>query len=214
MQDGSHNRDDAYCLETPGQHQAYYDAWAKTYDADFADAEGYAYPARIALLAARLRPGFRGRVADIGCGTGLVGGALRRCGFDSAMDGLDISDGMLAEARRKSIYQGLHRVDLTDPSSFPPHRYQLLISAGTFTLGHLGPDTLEKALTLASRGGFAVIGINAAHFIDRGFAEAFTTWQAEARITPPSWFELGIYVDPDAVSHDSKTARVAAFTIT
>ena len=104
MADNRHNRDEAYTLQTPDDHRRYYDQWAQTYEDDFIEAEGYAYSARIALIARRLRPGFKARIADIGCGTGVVGRELRMQGFQGPIDGLDISEGMLKKAGEAGIY--------------------------------------------------------------------------------------------------------------
>jgi len=213
MSSNSQNRDEAYNLSTPDQHRRYYDRWAETYEADFADAEGYAYPERIAGLLARLLNNRPGRIADIGCGTGLIGLHLRGFGVTAALDGLDISQGMLDVAARKQVYDGLYLADLTDPASLPEARYAALISAGTFTLGHLGPDALINALGLARPGGLALIGINAQHFEEQGFAARLKALAAAKAITRPVFHTIGIYANPDAVSVTSKTATVAEFTI-
>ena len=214
MADNRHNRDEAYTLQTPDDHRRYYDQWAQTYEDDFIEAEGYAYSARIALIARRLRPGFKARIADIGCGTGVVGRELRMQGFRGPIDGLDISEGMLKKAGEAGIYDQLHCTDLTNPGSFPETRYQFLISTGAFTMGHLGPDTLEEVFGLASRGAFALIGINAVFFEKDGFGAAFKEWEAAGRITPPVWFDTAIYYDLEPIKTHSRIARIAAFTIT
>ncbi|XDZ64840.1 class I SAM-dependent methyltransferase [Alphaproteobacteria bacterium LSUCC0684] len=212
MNHENQNRDEAYSLSTPEEHRLYYDRWAETYEADFAIAEGYVYPERIARLLASLLPDGDGRIADIGCGTGLIGQHLRDLGVTSPIDGLDISQGMLDVAASKDVYAALHLADLTDPSTLPERRYRALISAGTFTLGHLGPDALIHALGLAEPGGLALIGINAQHFEEKGFAATLTSLKEDGVITAPVLHSIGIYADPDAVTASSTTATVAEFT--
>jgi predicted TPR repeat methyltransferase len=52
------------------------------------------------------------RMLDLGCGTGLAGEAFRSCA--GHITGVDISDGMIAQTRRKGIYDRLVARDLTD----------------------------------------------------------------------------------------------------
>ena len=212
--DPNHHRDEVYQLDTPEQHQDYYDAWAKTYDHDFADHHGYAYPERVAKRFASIATQDDTPVADIGCGTGLVGQYLRACHFNGTIDGFDISQGMIDVAAGKQCYDGLYLTDITRP--LPKQyrgRYRGLISTGTFTLGHLGPDALEHALTMGADNALALIGINAEHFQEKAFDQAFNNWQAHGMITTPVWHEVEIYHDPAAAETDSLTALVAEFRI-
>ncbi|MEF2072862.1 class I SAM-dependent DNA methyltransferase [Consotaella aegiceratis] len=50
------------------------------------------------------------RVLDLGCGTGLMGERLR--GRASRLVGVDLSEGMIAKAARKGIYDELHHADI------------------------------------------------------------------------------------------------------
>ena len=137
---GKDKRDDAYRLKDSAAHRRHYDEWAGAYDEEFARATGYVYPNRVAERFLELAGPADDPVADIGCGTGLAGVALKGSGL--TVDGLDISEGMLAEARKTDAYRQLFAADLTNPATFPGERYGGLISCGTFTLGHLGPDAL------------------------------------------------------------------------
>ena len=160
QQDDDHDREGAYSLETPAQHVAYYDRWAATYDADFAQHEGYTYPANLVKHYLALAGPDDGPVADIGCGTGLAGAAFAAQGSALDVDGLDISPGMLEQARAKpgDPYRALHVADLTDPSTLPGRGgYGGLVSSGTFTFGHLGPAELETALLLGRPNALCVL---------------------------------------------------------
>ena len=214
-----HHRDDVYQLNSPEQHQDYYDQWAKTYDDDFADHHGYAYPERVARLFAKAATDHDQPIADIGCGTGLIGEHLRQHLLTHAIHGFDISQGMLDVADGKAmngkpIYDGLFLADITQPLPQKYRQHYLgLISTGTFTLGHLGPDALEHALSMGAKEALALIGINAQHFHEKSFDQAFHNWQARGMISPVIWHEVDIYLDPDAAETDSLTAWVAEFRI-
>ena len=117
---------------------------------------------------------------DVGCGTGLVGVALVRDaageGVDWVIDGVDISPEMLAVSAAKSRPDG--RPLYRQPDRGRPHgggrhrRWQLrgLLSSGTFTHGHLGPDALSGLIRFGRPGALFAIGINAEHFAAMGFA--------------------------------------------
>lgn len=213
MGNSKHHRDEAYQLEKPEDHRRYYDDWADNYDKDFIKASGYAYPERIAALFSRISPSDESRIVDIGCGTGVVGKELRRHGVTAPIDGFDISQGMLDQAAQKGVYDQLHCADLTDQSSFPDISYGAMLSTGTFTHGHLGPDALANLFDLAAPDCFALIGINAMHFEESAFAPAFEGWLADGIISDLDWHMLEIYADPDRANTDSLMARVAAFII-
>ncbi len=51
-----------------------------------------------------------GSVLDLGCGTGLCGAAIRP--YADWLVGVDLSDGMIAQARGKGVYDRLHAAEL------------------------------------------------------------------------------------------------------
>ena len=192
------NVDDAYSLETPDDNVRLYADWAASYDVDFVSEQGYVYHRNVADLLIRKRADINGAVLDIGCGTGVVGVALQEGGF-STIDGIDISAQMLDKAKEKTgsdgtaVYRNLIRADLTKPLDIPDDQYSALISAGTFTHGHVGPDALDELWRVAAPGAVCVIGINAAHFESAGFGEKFATDAANGKITSPETIEVNIY---------------------
>ncbi|MFC3625152.1 tetratricopeptide repeat protein [Vogesella amnigena] len=71
----------------------------------------YQGPAMVAALAAEQGwPQGGWRIADLGCGTGLIGAVLRP--YASHLTGVDLSAGMLREARNKHIYHALQQAEL------------------------------------------------------------------------------------------------------
>ncbi len=98
--------DDAYSVETPDDNIRLYADWADRYDSDFVSQQGYIYHLRVAELLIQHRASISGAVLDVGCGTGIVGIALRDGGF-SQVDGIDISPQMLEQSRGKSCVTGL-----------------------------------------------------------------------------------------------------------
>jgi predicted TPR repeat methyltransferase len=75
--------------------------------------EGYAEHTQVARALSRVAYGGRPlRVLDLGCGTGMLGGALRNAGVNVTLVGVDLSKAMLEQARERAIYESLHREDI------------------------------------------------------------------------------------------------------
>ncbi len=133
--------DRAYALETPDDSRALYADWAKTYDSDFAESMDYRLPQIVAEILAEFSP--QGPVLDVGAGTGLVGQYLSR-GSSTEIHALDISPQMLAVAMGKGVYARSIEADLTQELALPEAMYGAVVSSGTFTHGHVGPDAIDK----------------------------------------------------------------------
>ena len=208
MPGGFDDRDSAYRLGGPESHRRHYDNWAETYDSGFADAVGYIYPATVAERFLALAEPTDRPVADLGCGTGLAGVPFAGSGI--AIDGFDISPGMLREARDKAVYRELQTADLTKPQGLPAGRYGGLISCGTFTLGHLGPPALMNALRMARAGALCVIGINSEHFTKAGFDRFFAELGESGAVGRPRFENVPIYAAKDG-GGEVNTGRLAVF---
>ena len=208
-----HSSETAYRLETPDQHRTFYDDWAESYDSGFAASKGYDYPRLIAeYFVGRVSPD-QSPVLDIGCGTGLVGVSLREEGWSSKLTGVDISQGMLEVAERKKVYEKLICADLSDTLQLPQSHFGGMISAGTFTHGHLGPEVLFHLFSLARPGAHAVIGINAEHHGNQDFSGAFWEWEEKGIVGKTEWTEIQIYQAPEGKEPEKKLALIVDFRI-
>jgi len=159
--------ENAYKLSTPDDNVEYYNAFAASYDTDFADTLGWHYPAAIAAVYRDAATANDTPIADIGCGTGLVASALN---FPrEQVDGVDISAEMLRVSEEKQLYRSLYKVDLTKSLDEITNDYGAVLSAGTFTSGHLGPEPLESLLDISRANALFVIGVKKAFFQEAGF---------------------------------------------
>ncbi len=70
---------------------------------------------------------FAGRVLELGCGTGRVTGHLTQRARH--VDALDLSAGMLAEARRRHPSAGFHQQDMTDLSGFADGNFDAVVAS-------------------------------------------------------------------------------------
>lgn len=146
-----------YDAKTPEQVAALYDAWAESYDAEMAQA-GYRHPTIGLALLARHVPRGSGPVLDAGVGTGLLGDWLRITGYPH-VEGLDISEGMLAVARAKGTYVALHCCALGGALPFATGAFAAIISTGVFTTGHVGAEALAELIRICRGGGVIVLTV-------------------------------------------------------
>ena len=190
--------DDAYAVETPDDSIRLYGQWAPSYDEEFAKAVGYMTYRRVAEIFGRDQVPIDGAVLDVGCGTGLVGECLREVGID-LVDGIDISEPMLAEAGKKktkhgeSVYRNLIAADLTKHLAIPDDQYAGLVSAGTFTHGHLGPEPFDELWRIMASGARCAIGVRTTHFEAAGFGDKLAADVASKIITQPELIEINMY---------------------
>lgn len=172
MTDEDPELDEAYALSTPEDNKKLYAKWSDTYEAGFAVDMDYVLPAQVArIFLAKVAIG-DGPVLDIGAGTGLLGQHIFPH-IDQPIDGLDISREMLDVAASKELYRQLVVADLSQPLAMETAAYGALISSGTFTHGHVGPDALDELLRIAKPGALFVLSINTEHFKARGFEAKF-----------------------------------------
>lgn len=192
------NVDDAYALKTPADSVRLYGEWADTYDSEFVESEGYVVHLRVAEVFLRQRSLIDGAVLDVGCGTGIVGVSLREGGIE-VVDGVDISTQMLVEAGKKKtrndvpVYRRLIAADLTKCLDIPDKQYAGVISAGTFTHGHLEPDSLDELWRVAAPGAVCAIGVRDTHYNSMDFGEKLSVDVAKGTITKPEIIEVDMY---------------------
>jgi len=164
--------EDAYSLKTPEDSIKLYKKWAKTYDQDFALNSNYLSPKKIGSFFNKNAKNTDTPILDVGAGTGLVGEFLYSTG-NKKIIGLDISSEMLKQAKLKGCYSSLMKVDVTKKIPLKNNSIGAVVSAGTFTHGHVGPDTFDELLRITKPGGLFVLSINLKVFIKGGFEEKF-----------------------------------------
>jgi len=108
-----------------------YDEWAKAYDDDLAS-WSYQAPDVVTQSVLSHHPE-AGSVLDVGCGTGLVGRALRTRGFTGQVLGLDISQASLDIARETGAYASLEQADLQQPLPSEDDSVDALVCVGVMT---------------------------------------------------------------------------------
>ena len=78
-----------------------------------------------------------------------------------------------------------------------------IVSAGTFTHGHVGPDAFDELLRITKPGGLFVLSINTKVFVKNGFKEKFM--QIKKSISAPLFNEFK--------AHDNKDEKFSKIKI-
>ena len=197
----------AYSLKTPEDSIRHYQNTARIYDTGFAEEMDYILPFHVFNI---FHTNFNsaGPILDVGAGTGLVG-ALLKDSLSNNVDGIDISQDMLNVAQEKKIYDKAILADLTRPLYFNSNIYDGIVSAGTFTLGHVGPEALDELLRIGRSGCLFVISINTQHFESDGFLTKFQS--LENKITNYEEKIVNNYGPKSKSEHKDDTGTVVTF---
>jgi predicted TPR repeat methyltransferase len=92
-------------------------------------------------------------VLDLGCGTGLMGAAVRD--WASRLDGVDLSPGMVRKAHEREVYDDIAVADIVDWLAGCERRYDLVFAADTLVyLGELSPLFAGVSRVLSQAGHF------------------------------------------------------------
>ena len=110
------------------------------------------------------------RVLDAGCGTGNLGHVLYLAGY-TCLSGLDPSQGMLAVANKKSIYNKLYELPLGVRDILPSRQFDAVVSTGVLTTGHASPNAIDDMLDLTKTNGFLVFSVSDHAIKNLGFSE-------------------------------------------
>ena len=97
-------------------------------------------------------------------------------------------------------------VDIADDT------YSGIISTGTFTHGHLGPEALAEVVRMATPTAVCAIGVNAHHYVEHGFDRWFAEAAEAGLITVPDIVSVAIYEALDG-EHAGTRSNVAMFQV-
>lgn len=199
MDDGEYDLEEAYQINGPDDARRMYGDWAPTYDESFGAAWGYIAPREIAaILKGEIAEG--AEILDIGAGTGLVADHLRGL----TVDALDITPEMLEVARPKGLYRQLMLGDLTGALDIPGGSYDAVVSCGTFTHGHVGPECFPELLRITRPGAVFACGTIGPVLDGAGFGSELARMVARGQITPVAWRDIPIYEGADHPHKDDR----------
>lgn len=137
---------------SPAYVRNLFDQYAGRFDRELVGALGYNAPILLRAALDRIASGQRyARVLDLGCGTGLMGEAIRdRAG---ELIGVDLSPNMIEAAKRKNIYDRLIAGDLIECLAAETAPFDLILAADVFVyLPDLNPIFKPASEKLSASG--------------------------------------------------------------
>ena len=138
-----------------------YNEWASAYDKDLLGDWEYKLPAIVGDLFMKYVKDRDAMILDAGAGTGLGAQYIANNGYKN-LYGIDMSDGMLEEARRKGIYQKLGRMLLGEKLDFPDDHFDAILSVGT--IDHVPPESFDELLRITKPSGFIVFNMRTVNY--------------------------------------------------
>ena len=166
----SHNRVQwVYSSNSNQELEERYDQWAAEYDKDLAEEFEWNAPQTAADLFAKHVPA-GAKILDAGAGTGLVGECLAQSGYGN-LYAMDLSLGMLEEARGKDLYKDFRQMTLGEELGYDTDSFDAVISVGVFTTGHAPVHAFDELARITKPGGFIVFSLRVDLYEEGGFKE-------------------------------------------
>lgn len=199
---------DAYSLKTPKDNINLYKIWASSYDDDFAKKNDFRSPSLISNYFSQYSHNMDAPILDVGAGTGLIGEEMN-ANNKLELDAIDISPEMLQAAKLKNCYSKIIEADLTKKLNIENDSYGAIVSAGTFTHGHIGPNALDELIRIVKPNGLFVITIHSKFFVKSNFKQKFN--EIKDQITNPIYHEEHAYGNNPDKDHGQDTVFIVVF---
>ena len=172
---------EAYNLEDPVSMKQFYAKWADDYDNQMTQNLSYISPKLIAQAMQQFLPEKSSSILDFGCGTGLTANQMYINGYAN-LYGIDLSEDMINVATRRGIYKGLKTGDVNQPLEYEDNQFEGVISSGTFTHGHVGPEPLPEIVRILKPRGILACSVHIDLWQSRGFEQAFDQLESNGSI--------------------------------
>ena len=199
---------DAYSVKTPEDNIKLYKVWASSYEDDFAKKNDYRSPVLISNYYDKYSNKNDVPVLDVGAGTGLIAEVMNKKNTID-IDAIDISPEMLESAKSKNCYNKLIEADLTKNLDIDNNYYGAIVSAGTFTHGHIGPNALDELLRVTKPSGLFVITIHSKVYVNQNFEQKFQ--DINEQITDLTFHEEKAYGNNPDKDHGNDTVFITVF---
>jgi SAM-dependent methyltransferase len=172
----------AYNAGNRDELKAAYNQWAASYDADMV-LTGYVHFPVLTGLVGRHVQSRDAAILDAGVGTGALGALLNLLGYNN-LSGLDMSDGMLAQAAARKVYADLRLGVLGERLDFVDKSFDAIISTGTFTQGHAPACAFDELVRLLEPAGILIFTVADSVWEAQGFKAKLQTLVAGKLLAP------------------------------
>ena len=196
----------AYDLKSPDDNIKLYSVWAETYDNSFI--VGMQYKLHFSVAEEFVVNGGNGLILDVGAGTGALAQALLQKG-KFCIEATDISEEMLKIADSKKIYKRSFLSDLTKEIPVENDNYDGVVSSGTFTHGHVGPNGIAELVRVTKPGGLITISVNEKHWVALDFESEVKKLSCRAK----KYVLKKIPIYGEKSSHDHKEDKAVLLSI-
>ena len=163
---------EAYNLEDAESMKEFYAKWAADYDNQMLNKLSYASPRKIAAAMQSHLLQKDANILDVGCGTGLTVAGLAEAGYTN-LYGIDLSRDMVEVARSRGVYTDLALADVNQPLDYKDGFFGGVISSGTFTHGHVGPEPLVEICRILRSDGILACTVHQDYWHSMSFDQAF-----------------------------------------
>jgi predicted TPR repeat methyltransferase len=159
--------DQVYNANTVEEILDIYQDWANEYDRENIE-KGYRLPSVAAAFICRFVADKDAAIYDAGCGTGLVGEALRVMGYKNLV-GSDLSPRMVEVAKFRGVYTELSVQELGQTIDANTDRFDAATCFGSFGPGHAPPESLDELTRIVKPGGHVIFNLRYDTFAEQGF---------------------------------------------
>ena len=146
-----------------------YDQWAADYDSDLAQEFEWNAPQNATAVFVK-HVDKAAHILDAGAGTGLVGECLAEVGYKD-MVAMDLSQGMLEEAKSKNVYNAFDQMALGGTLDYSTDEFDAVISVGVFTQGHAPANSFDELARITKPGGLIVFSLRVDTYESAGFKQ-------------------------------------------
>ncbi|MBV7331790.1 class I SAM-dependent methyltransferase [Chloroflexi bacterium TSY] len=148
-------------------------------------------------------------ILDAGCGTGLVGQLLHHLGYHR-LSAMDLSEDMLAEARKKEVYAKLQQGTLGQPLDFPTNTFNAVISVGVFTVGHAPASGFDELIRITKPSGYIIFTLHSDLYEHGEFPDKFAALETAGQW---SLIEVSDKLQPTPIGEPEVTIRVLVYQV-
>lgn len=158
-----------------------YDQWAKDYEHDLT--ENFGRPPREPIVDLTLKYLLKdAHILDAGAGTGTLGQWLHQEGYQN-LTAIDLSTGMLAEAKKKNVYQQLYPMVLGEPLDLMTATFDAVTACGVFTYGHAPSHSFDELIRVTKPSGYLLFTLRPDFYETSDFKEKMASLVEQSQWT-------------------------------